>query len=188
MRGGTTTRGQSFSSFRGSIKPSGKSRPYRSQAPSWNQSRPSFDQNLNQSLSQPEQTSSTYFGAFDPSNEKTNKSYSQTKRSTQYQENPNEYDGFYPKRVRGYNDEVDNSQTYYSSETNYYSPTTTSTFPDYPSNSNTYSSQSTSYNNPPASIPPPPWQNHPEPHYNQQQYLNPGSSYTNQMSMLKILY
>ena len=63
MRGGPATRGQSFSSVRGSNKSLGKSRPYRPQASSWNQSSQVYEQYFN------EKTSNNPFGAFDPNNE-----------------------------------------------------------------------------------------------------------------------
>ncbi len=174
-RGGVSTRSQSFSASRGSNKHSRKSRPYPSERSSYQQSSQAFDQ----------QTSNDIFGAFAPNNQSTfnsnSNSYSRTKHSIEYEENPNEYDGFYPKRSRTYKDEADNSQNFYPTEGFYYTP---STLPGYPSNSNQYSSQTTDYNNQSLTSEAS-WQYQTEPYYGQQQYSISESSYMNPMCMLK---
>ncbi len=177
MRGGTATRGQNFLSVRGSNKSSGKSRPYRPQASSWNQSSQPYEQTLNNP-----------FGAFDPNNQaiypsNDNNYYSSTKRSTQYEQNTNEYDGFFPKRARTYNNASDASQNFYPTDTNYYPASTSSTVSNYALNTNNYSSQTNDYSNQP-SVSQSSWQYQTEPHYEQHQYSNPGSSSINPMRML----
>ncbi|CAF4753921.1 unnamed protein product [Rotaria sp. Silwood1] len=176
-RNDNITRRQNFPSFRGSNKSSGKSRPFRSQTFSRNQTFQSYDQNT-----------SNIFGAFDPNNQATfssNNNYnSSTKRSISYEKNSNEYDGFYPKRTRTYNDGNDNTQDFYSTDRNYYSSINTANYPWTNNNNNNYSSQTNTYNNP-SSISQTSWQYQTEPHYDQQsqeQYSsNPTSSYINPM-------
>jgi hypothetical protein len=180
--GGATTRNQSFPSFRGSTKPSGKSRPYRPERSSWNQPSQSFDQ----------QTSTNPFGAFDPNNQSTFSSntnyYPSTKRSIPYEEIPNEYDGFYPKRSRTYNDGGANAQDFYPTDGSYYPSSTSSTISNYPANStDPYSSETTNYNNQ-SSISQPPWNYQTEPYYDQQQYSTSESDYMNSTCRLKNLF
>ncbi len=137
-------------------KPVEKSLTYQPRHADRNQRSQSFNQ----------QTSNNIFGAFDPKNETTfssNNNYrSPTKPSTQYKENPNEYDGFYPKHSPTYNDKTDNLQDFHSIEGNYY-----------PSDSNNQSY----------------WHYQSQPcYYNQQQYSNPEYYYMNSTCMLKNLF
>ena len=161
---GTNRKNQNSSSPRGSKQSTGKSRPYRSQPPSWNQT---FDP----------QTANDIFGAFAPNNQVTNSSnnnnnnnnnnnaYTLTKRPIQYEQNPNE---LYPKRNRTYNDSAIGSQDYYSS------------------NSNHYPAQPTNYNNSTA-VPQPPWSYQTDPYYDQQQYSSSEPDYMHSMCMLQSL-
>ncbi|CAF4349420.1 unnamed protein product [Rotaria sp. Silwood2] len=185
-RNDNITRRQKFPSFRGSNKSSGKSRPFRSETFSRNQTFQSYDQNTN-----------NIFGAFDPNNEVTyssattttttnnnnnNNYYTPTKRSIPYEKTSNEYDGFFPKRTRTYNDGNDNSQDYYSTDRNYYSSTANTNYPWNNNNNNNYSSQINSYNNQ-SSVSQTSWQYPTEPQYDQQQQYanNPPSTYINSM-------
>ena len=166
-----------FQHFVASNRSSGKSRPYRTHGSSWNQSAQSYNQQSN------EQPSGNIFGAFDPHNQaiypsSDNNYYPPTKRQATYEPYSHEYDGFYPKRTRTYENEDNNVQDYYSPDKNYYPPSTTSTYSNYPSETNNYNDSSSNAQHP--------WQYPSEPHFDQQQqqqYSNPDNSYMNSMSM-----
>ncbi|CAF4411771.1 unnamed protein product [Rotaria socialis] len=169
-RNDTITRDQSPSSFSGSTRSSRKSRPYRSQPYPRSRTYEPYDHDFNPPTSQ------NIFGAFDPNNEmayspanNTNNYYPSTKRPIPYEQYSNEYDAFFPKRARPYNDTSDNSQEFYSIEANYYSSATSSNYPpstgsNYPpSTSSSYPPPSSS-NYPPSSssyYPPPTSSNYP---------------------------
>ncbi|CAF3466874.1 unnamed protein product [Rotaria socialis] len=154
-RNDTITRDQSPSSFSGSTRSSRKSRPYRSQPYPRSRTYEPYDHDFNPPTSQ------NIFGAFDPNNEmayspanNTNNYYPSTKRPIPYEQYSNEYDAFFPKRARPYNDTSDNSQEFYSIEANYYSSATSSNYP--PSTGSNYPPSTSSSYPPPSSSSYPP--------------------------------
>ncbi|CAF2054499.1 unnamed protein product [Rotaria magnacalcarata] len=156
LQNDTITRDQSSTSFSSSTRSTGKSRPYRSQPYPRSHTYEPYNHDINSPTSQ------NIFGAFDPNNEmayslvnNTNNYYPATKRPIPYEQYSNEYDAFFPKRTRLYNDTSDNSKEFYPTEADYYSPATSSNYP--PSTGSNYPpSTSSSYPPPSSSSYPPP--------------------------------